>query len=283
MVGFRRVLIATDFSLGATAALRRAARLPLQRGSLATIVHVAPRGPQSPPGTAREARRLLSEAARSLTTRLRGTGVTVRTSLVRGRPADGIVRAARRARAELIVVGRHGRRSFAELLLGSTAERVVRAAPCAVLVAGSGRGRYRRPLAALDHATGQAVLELVTRLVPDRRASLHAVHVCEIPYQALVYGRAPKAQMVRYRRQCIAHARTQLQRAAARAPRKAQLAVRSGDPRRGILTFARRIGADMIALGHSRRGPQHALLGGVAEAVLRAATCDVVIVRLDPT
>lgn len=51
------------------------------------------------------------------------------------RPAKAICEAARRVEASLVVVGSHGRHGVGRILLGSTAERVVRHAPCSVLVA----------------------------------------------------------------------------------------------------------------------------------------------------
>ena len=51
-----------------------------------------------------------------------------------GRVADVIVRQARKQRADLIVIGTHGRTGLTRLVIGSVAERVVRIAPCPVLV-----------------------------------------------------------------------------------------------------------------------------------------------------
>ncbi len=50
------------------------------------------------------------------------------------RVCDVIVEQAREHRCELIVMGTHGRRGIAHALIGSDAERVVRLAPCAVLL-----------------------------------------------------------------------------------------------------------------------------------------------------
>ena len=50
-----------------------------------------------------------------------------------GNPVSEIVRVAQETRADLIVMGSHGRTGLARLLMGSVAEHVVREAPCAVL------------------------------------------------------------------------------------------------------------------------------------------------------
>lgn len=64
---------------------------------------------------------------------LRATGARVETILTVGAPYDDVVRLAGEIPADLIVLATHGRGAIGHLLLGSTAERVVRLAPCPVL------------------------------------------------------------------------------------------------------------------------------------------------------
>jgi nucleotide-binding universal stress UspA family protein len=63
----------------------------------------------------------------------------VSTLLAEGSAADSIVRAAKRNRVGLIVLGTHGRGGVARMVLGSVAERVVRTAHCPVLTVRAGR------------------------------------------------------------------------------------------------------------------------------------------------
>ena len=63
----------------------------------------------------------------------RAAGVKATSVIVEGSPFDRIVRAARTRRADLIVMGTHGRTGFSRLLLGSVASRVISASPCPVL------------------------------------------------------------------------------------------------------------------------------------------------------
>lgn len=65
---------------------------------------------------------------------LAGSGWEVRFEIEHGTPAETIVEAARRHRASLIVMGSHGRNRMPRLLVGSTAEAVLRRAPCPVSV-----------------------------------------------------------------------------------------------------------------------------------------------------
>ena len=58
----------------------------------------------------------------------------------------------------------------------------------------------------------------------------------------------------------------------------ATLLVRQGDARTVVLDAAAERGADLLALGtHGRSGSAHVLLGSVAESVVRAARCDVLV------
>ena len=56
--------------------------------------------------------------------------------------------------------------------------------------------------------------------------------------------------------------------------------LRTGDPRSVILQAAKELGADLIVMGtHGRRGVTRALLGSIAEAIVRTAPCPVLTVR----
>jgi nucleotide-binding universal stress UspA family protein len=66
--------------------------------------------------------------------RAREAEVAVRTEICQGTPYEGIVNVAKAEEVELIVIATHGYTGFRHFLLGSAAERVVRTAPCPVLV-----------------------------------------------------------------------------------------------------------------------------------------------------
>jgi nucleotide-binding universal stress UspA family protein len=65
---------------------------------------------------------------------LRGSGLQVQGRVLHGDAREAIVDAARREKADLIVMGSHGRTGLARLLMGSVAAHVVAHAPCDVLV-----------------------------------------------------------------------------------------------------------------------------------------------------
>jgi len=69
----------------------------------------------------------------NLSKRLARQGVRAHTVMLRGTPALRIIEEAKKRRADLIIMGTHGRTGLEHLLLGSVAERVVRLSPCPVL------------------------------------------------------------------------------------------------------------------------------------------------------
>lgn len=68
-------------------------------------------------------------------TRVTAAGLTGEYVIVQGIPFQEILATARARQVDLIVMGTHGRTGLAHVLLGSVAEKVVRLAPCPVLVA----------------------------------------------------------------------------------------------------------------------------------------------------
>lgn len=136
---FRRVLVAVDGSAQAGWAADAAGAIARDLGARVTLLHVlAPPigvagelGYVPPPvgETRRSAEAMLREARSRFP-----AGVEVDEVVYDdGDPAVRIVAAAEGVGADLIVIGRHARGPLARLILGSTADAVVRRAPCAVL------------------------------------------------------------------------------------------------------------------------------------------------------
>ena len=89
--------------------------------------------------------------------------------LSRGRPvSEVILREAKRAKCDLIVMGTHGRRGFNRLLLGSDAERVLREAPVPVLLM---RQHGRRKAAASRRSSVRRVMPDAARAATPKAAT----------------------------------------------------------------------------------------------------------------
>ena len=137
-----RILVPVDFSTQSDAALDYAVDLARRLDGRIVLLHVfsvpAFAFPDAtipmPAQTVVELQNASNTQLESLEQRVRANGVGVTSKLAEGAPFVEIVRAARSERADLIVMGTHGRSGLRHALLGSTAEKVVRKAPCPVLV-----------------------------------------------------------------------------------------------------------------------------------------------------
>jgi nucleotide-binding universal stress UspA family protein len=95
-----------------------------------------------------EQRRLGREQLARLGADLAKRKVNARALLQTGTPYEVIVNAAKRLKADLIVMATHGRTGFSHMLMGSVAEKVVRTAACPVITVRGAKARGRKPAAA---------------------------------------------------------------------------------------------------------------------------------------
>jgi nucleotide-binding universal stress UspA family protein len=135
----RHILVPVDFSESADKALRYAFKFAEQFGAKVTLLHVIqptvyPTDFATPPTTVSA----LDEAVRArveekLASLASHTGVNCGSVVRSGQPYYEIAAAAREQDVDLIIISTHGHTGLKHVLLGSTAERVVRYAPCPVL------------------------------------------------------------------------------------------------------------------------------------------------------
>ncbi len=131
MINVQNILYATDFSPYSNLAYFHAVALAESHGARLMIVHVYTPDSASAPDAGADGRaywRGQLEQIRPLDPK-----IPVEHVLLEGDPAEEILRRAADARADLIVMGTHGRTGLKHLLLGSVAEYVVRHARCPVL------------------------------------------------------------------------------------------------------------------------------------------------------
>ncbi len=206
-----------------------------------------------------------------------------------GIASQKIVDAARESEVDLVVVGTHGRSGLEHILLGSTAERVIRTAPCPVLAVRVPRQQADLPAASIAIRSILApvdfsdcsleALEYAAALAQPFKASVTILHVLEPVSFGLDFT--------------LRHAEAHHQARAAWEARLADLtaalrdagiqagsALRGALPAESILDCAKEINADVIVMGtHGRRGLSNLVSGSVAEAVLRKAECPVLAVK----
>ena len=132
------ILVAMDFSPDSEQALTAAIELGLKFPARLTLVHaVHVQEEFSEVNASAYLRAMESVVHREIAARgKRATdaGVAADSLVVHGRPAQRIAQTAASQQVDLIVMGTHGRTGLQHLLIGSVAERVLRLAPCPVLV-----------------------------------------------------------------------------------------------------------------------------------------------------
>jgi nucleotide-binding universal stress UspA family protein len=133
MIRVRKILYPTDFSPYSNQAYFHAVALAESHGASLTILYVYPGGFGAPEmaGDGEDRSYWLKQLEQ-----IRPVNEAIRTNhiLLEGDPAAEIVDYAREASMDLIVMGTHGRTGLERLLMGSVAEKVMREAPCSVLV-----------------------------------------------------------------------------------------------------------------------------------------------------
>jgi nucleotide-binding universal stress UspA family protein len=298
-LGFKieRILVPLDFSPASIEALDYAVSMAKQFHAAIHLVHVHPPDEASAPG----AGHLLFESAEAIE-RLNEelTGVhrknvpTFRPEnchIRGGRPFEQIINLAREISADLIALSTRGHSGLKHLLLGSTAERVVRSAPCPVLVA---RKRKQGAKASREGFAVRTILvptdfsqcslagtEYAAFLARKFGAILRLFHAM-YPYTNYVFVDRAGVRL------------SGLAEAVEETARQEMNALKQMDFLRGLIveadllpgpavdeicTAAGSPDVDLIVTStHGRTGFKHALIGSVAEHVVRYADRPVLVV-----
>lgn len=136
----KRILVPVDFSDASSNAVEYAHRVgELTKADLIFVNVIEPDGPMAleavPPVCSEELKANAEENLQALVQTARSSGSRGAKSTIRsGMPAHEIVEAAKELDVDLIVIATHGYTGWKHLCIGSTAERVVRSAPCPVFV-----------------------------------------------------------------------------------------------------------------------------------------------------
>ncbi len=283
-----QILVATDFSRVAELALTRAATLAAAVDAPLDVVHVKT---SLRPGLLRwlrsriEGEESLAELEGLLVgsmARARERGAEARGYLMAGAPVPALAAACRRFQAGLAVIGARGARGLRDMLLGTTAERLIERLPCDLLtVRKAVRGSYRTILACVDGSPASArALTLAARLWPD--AHIHALYAYEPLLETAfrsarlnhLLGEHRHAEKARAERVLADY----LERTEIAADRLTPTLVR-GYPPQVIERVAKRLTPDLIAVGHHTSALVASFLGSFARHVLRLNACDVLVAR----
>jgi nucleotide-binding universal stress UspA family protein len=303
----KEILVPIDFSEASKKALKYAGSVAEQFGAKLTLLFVAE--PPVYPDFAytplfMENEQVIKVAKGKLDLLCKQQAIEphlIRKTLVgTGVPFQEIARAAQNLKADLIIIATKGRTAFKRALLGSTAERVVRHAPCPVLALRAGengsivripaalesapaRLKIKRILAPTDFsAPSKKAFRYATKFAEQFGATLTLLHVVEpivLLKEAYGFAEVPDIASAGLRKDVISKLATLAQKEIEELVPVKPL-VRSGKPYQEIVDVAKERDIDLIIIAtHGYSGLKHLFLGSTAERVVRHAPCPVLIVR----
>lgn len=295
----RNVLVAVDFSAPSLGAVEFALPLIAKFGADLHLVHVFE--PDYPITTLVAMPLVLPELEinRSVHRHLRDVAKKYSIELPRenihalkGRPFQEICRLARDIGIDLIIIATRGNTGFKRLLLGSTAERVVRYSPCPVFVTrdqdfARRATSFRKILVPIDFSEcsikGLAYAKAFGTRFKSKLVLLNSIHF-EYYFGSDEHTRYDLPRLLQYAEKSAREQMRDLVRKTDWNGLKVEPSVRVGHPGQQICARAQDVGADLIVTStHGTTGFKHVLLGSTAEYVVRHASCPVLVVPTRPT
>jgi nucleotide-binding universal stress UspA family protein len=290
---FKRIVVPTDFSDTAETAIKLGTELADYYGSNLDLVNVVDATVYAYAGYpfASLSKELMSGAEAALNkVKVTLKNGTLSRYLLSGSPAREITDHARRHKAEMIVIGTHGHGAVVRFFLGSVADRVLHEASCDVIVTKQPKGKVKHPkkrakpftriLFPTDFSdTSKLALKRATSLTEDMDAELFVLHTIDDTLISTHVAEERHIILKELRTHALAEMRKQL---------PADLmnnfetigAVKRGDPGKQIAAYAETHHCDLIVMGtHGRTGIGRALIGSVADKVVRRAKCPVYLIR----
>lgn len=295
----RKILVPTDFSEPAEAALPYAAGLARALGAELHLLHVSVLHEEF--GSMWERKRpgledLLEvlqqqtgDLLEALAERARAEGAEVSGAERRGiAAAPVILDYVEEEGIDLIVMATHGRRGFRKLFLGSVTQEVVRHSPVPVLTVRGGEGFGEGDdavsiLVAADLSpASEALVESAATLAKLTGASVRLLHAVHLMRPKVVYEELPEIPEVSWERlETEARERLdQLAKGSGLDPAKVSIEVVKAAPAEAILDRCAGAGApDLVLVAHRQRsGVDRLFLGSIADRVVNRSPIPVLTV-----
>jgi nucleotide-binding universal stress UspA family protein len=285
------ILAALDLEVRSNAVTARAGQLAATHATQLVLLHVIEREMLSYVAgvSGRSEAKLQDELRQPTLTRLGsvlseiGRSPRIASRVEFGSPHEVITRVAREISADLIMIGRGKKQSLKEMVLGSTADRVIRTSPAPVLLVRRQSVKpYMQLVVAVDFSPQSAAAAREARkLAPEGRITL--IHVDDIPpsfEQLMLRAGTSQTAIEEYRSARISKASQDLTGFAREVmgSGKTHMRILQGVPGIVFARLSRRSCVELLALGpHGRNIVLQALLGSVTQRVLRKAECDVLV------
>ena len=288
MTQFRSILVATDFSVDGNNAVRRAALLAREHDARLSLLHVVK------PAGCKPLREWFSpsididlKSAQARTTLRRFAAeiagrhdVVANLELRVGDALEEMLRASERA--DLVVLGQRGSNPFKDLVIGNTADRLLRTCRRPVLIVKqAAEGPYRRVLVPVDFTpSSDAAVGAAALLAPD--AGIHVFHALRSMREAgLREADVPEAVIRASRAREEAGVIARMRRSVARLgldSRRMSFTLGRGSAARPAL-HSQTLDADLIVAGKQGRSTLAPFLpGSDSNRLLAGSRCDMLIV-----
>ncbi|MEL6964517.1 MAG: universal stress protein [Pseudomonadota bacterium] len=279
----KKLLMATDLSARSDRALERAVRLAIDHNGHLTVVHVVDEDLPAPLADAQKsaAEQAIHEHLDDLTS---NNGMTISIEVPFGRAYVDILEMAEKTDADMIVLGVHRNDSFKDMFRGTTAERVIRAGNAPVLlVKDRVRTSYQQIMVGIDFSVySRRAVEFAIRFVPA--GHFHLVHAYDMPFSSLLPGREKRHEIskqheLQFQEMVAEEMAAFLSTVDATGPRL-ETVMEQGVVLDVIQRQVDGLKPDLLVVGtHGRTGVVHALLGSVANDLLKDPPCDVLAVN----
>lgn len=292
LAAIKTILIPVDFGPPSLKALQYGCLLAKKIGAKVHLVHVNELAIQQP--LLAPALDLATDFGHQLRRRLQALGAECAPSITAarchvrtGKASEQIRLEARLLDADLILMATHGYKGLKHVMLGSTTERVVRQARCPVLIvrAANRTGaalRLNRILVPTDFSEhSRDALRYAIAFGKRFNATLTLLNLIYPQYYVTNPDYLPYdfGELFEETRRAAKRDVAALVEATSFGGVPFKTRIEEGHPTEHILEFAAKSGADLIITStHGRTGLKHAVLGSIAEQVVRYAKCPVLVV-----
>lgn len=290
MRAIQHIVAATDFSSLANLAVSRAALIASQLKAELHLIHVVHpldlyAGSELSFDFQMHYQQIQQQAMQTeletMATRLREQHNIIVHSCNRiGRAHTEVATYTTNMKASLIVCGAQGEGSMMVKLIGSTALRLIKIAPCPVLIAKNhDTAAYRQVVAAVDLSAGSEQVPALARAIAPT-ADIETLLIFDSNQEAHMYKAGmDEALLMEYREKSLHHAEAKLNELVkALDGKQVTTKIIAGYPPDAICNRAKSISADLIVIGrHNRKHLEEWLLGSVSKGVAYGAACDVLL------
>jgi nucleotide-binding universal stress UspA family protein len=295
----KNILVAIDFSENSDFAITRAIEITKKTNANLTFLHVVQKKSLDnfadntlkkllPKGlyltTEEYKEELVQEKIRSLSRYKLNIEHVV---IPKGNPAVKILQYARKNKADLLIMGAHGKYSIRDTFVGTTAEYIAQRTICPVLIVKKvPKKPYKKILVPIDFSnTSKAAFNYCLRLFPN--ASTRLIHVGDYEYEDILKKKEneeliPKSKIIKLRKAVLFYLDNKMKKFIKghnKQLNKNSYNIQLGYPGSVIINESTKLNCDLIIMGTQGHGRLHYLfIGSVANWVLTETDKDILLI-----